>query len=362
MEEREAYLMWSMCYGIGPSRIMQLKGKFGGLSEAWNQFGKENQKLKWNENLVDKVLSFRKNFVIKNYLNKLKSEDIDYLAWCDDEYPEKLKKISHAPSVLYYRKGKDNWLDLWKMPWLGVVGTRKITAYGVGVTKMLVEGVVNQGVGIVSGLMYGVDEIGHRACIDVGGTTIGVWAGGLDTLNVGGRSALARAVYDSGGALVSPYRVGFLPSAATFPARNEWVAGLCDALLVVEGSDKSGTLITAGFAAELDRPVLVVPGPITSSQSAAPITLLKAGAIPVSSVEDVLACLPIKAISIKKKNKLQLGADEEKILEILGQGQMSGDEIARKLNMKMASLMELLTILELSGVLVRSGENWVVRI
>ena len=362
MEEREAYLVWSMCYGIGPSRMMQLKSEFGTLVEAWNKFEKENQRLKWNKNLVDKVLSFRKKKKKKNYLHKLRLEEVGYLAWCDEEYPEKLKKISHAPSVFYFRKKEDEWLDLWKQPWLGVVGTRKITAYGVGVTKMLVEGVVSQGVGIVSGLMYGVDEIGHRACIDVGGVTIGVWAGGLDTLNAGGRSALARAVYDSGGVLISPYRLGFLPNAATFPARNEWVAGLCDALLVIEGSDKSGTLITAGFAAELDRPVLVVPGPITSSQSAAPITLLKAGAIPVSSVEDVLDQLPIKVISIKKKNKLQLSGDEERIIEILGQGQMSGDEIARKLNMKMAGLMELLTMLELSGVVFKSGENWIVRV
>ncbi len=358
MTERQAYLAWSLCPGVGPGRIAQLESEFRSVSAAWREFEEISEK--WPVGLRGKVKSFQKNFKLDNFEKKLKSLGINYLAWSDKEYPDKLKEIAHAPRVFYVQTKVKDWGQLWKQAWLGVVGTRKITSYGVGVTKMMVCGVVEQKVGIVSGLMYGVDETAHRSCVESGGMTIGVWAGGLDTLKVGGRSSLARQVYESGGVLMSPYPPGVVPVPATFPARNEWVAGLSDALLVVEGSAQSGTLITAGFAAELGRSVLVVPGPITSSQSAAPIGLLKAGATPVSSVEDVLSELPISPTVVRRKHEQDLGEQEMRIIELLGRGEMSGDDLARELKVGMASLMEMLTMLELSGVIMRSGEAWVI--
>lgn len=124
---------------------------------------------------------------------------------------------------------------------------------------------------------------------------------------------------------------------------------------------QSGTLITAGFAVKLGKPVLVVPGPITSEQSAASTALLKSGATLVGSVQDVLAELPIKVKDVKSDKKLNWSEIDQKVWDLVGQKAMNSDELARELKINMVRLMEVMTILELSGVVMHKGDAWMVK-
>lgn len=278
----------------------------------------------------------------------------------DEGYPQLLAQVKGCPGRLFVAGEEDN---LTKFGSLGsgalaVVGTRKVTEYGRRVTTDLVSGVCSFGVPIVSGLMYGVDEVAHRACVASGGFTVGVWAGGLGNLFLSSRAGCARKVLERG-VLLTEYESNVAPKAWMFPARNRIVAGMAAAVLVTEAASDSGSLITAGFAADYGREVLAVPGPVTSPVSAGVNYLLKNGARLVTETGDILSCLGIKDIP-KGREKLTLddirnfgkGKDEKKLLELLVDGGKDLDYLSREAGMGMQVTGAMVTRLELKGILV----------
>jgi DNA processing protein len=409
--EHDYYLAWSACPQIGPIRFSHLLKIFGSAKAAWEAADSDLQAAGAGGRWLKEFLYHRKKFDFSQLKLKLKEWGITWITIQDEEYPKQLKEIDKAPFGLYvmgkgfqgsdasfrpsdeergeeeksqaklrhektqtaikisplgipnrHAQGRND-----STPLLAVVGTRKMTTYGQQVTRLLTQGLVDAGFGIISGLMYGVDETAHRACIDAGGYTVGVWAGGLDTLFNGSRKNLVETILDSGGTLISEFPIGLQPSAQTFPYRNRIVAGISCGVLVTEGSDKSGTLITAGYAAEQGKEVFAVPGPITSQQSAAPSKLIKSGAKLVTSVQDILEELDLNIIGaairrdLANTQGLSLNKTESQIFDLLENEPLSLDQLSRRLKLPASELGSTLSLMELKGWVSQNGGQWVIK-
>ncbi len=201
------------------------------------------------------------------------------------KYPRLLREISDPPAVLYVR-GRGSKINLEKT--IAVVGTRHITKYGEDVTKKLVCELVARGFTIVSGLAYGVDAVAHQAAIDAGGKTIAVMGCGIDIIAPPSNATLYWDIVAGHGAVVSEIGPGIRTDKKRFVTRNRIISGLSLGVVVIEGGEHSGTLITAKYAADQGREVFAVPGPITSKYSRASSILLKNGAKLVESADDII--------------------------------------------------------------------------
>ncbi|PIU33231.1 DNA-protecting protein DprA [Candidatus Woesebacteria bacterium CG_4_10_14_0_2_um_filter_39_14] len=199
-------------------------------------------------------------------------------------YPENLKKIDNPPLRLFIKgviKPSDKKA-------LAVVGSRRMSRYGEKVTQKLVAALVKEKITIVSGLARGIDTIAHQTALKAGGRTIAVLGSGLENIYPPENKKLAEEIIKGHGAVVSEFPPGQTAVAENFPIRNRIIAGLSLGVLVIEGAIKSGSLITARWAAEQGREVFAVPGPIDAVGSQAPLFLIKQGAKAVETVEDIL--------------------------------------------------------------------------
>lgn len=218
------------------------------------------------------------------------------LAFCDDygcriltpddeEYPERLKHIYAPPSVLYVLGSLAGLEDTLA---IAMVGTRHNTDYGRRAAESISGELAAQGVTIVSGMAYGIDTICHRAVLRANGRTIAVWGTGIDKPYPAANRELAKAIVQSGGAIVTEFPPGEEPLPFHFPIRNRIIAGLCQGTVVVEGGYHSGSLITAGHALTQNRDVFAVPGGIFASMSQAPNWLISQGAVMARNGGDIL--------------------------------------------------------------------------
>lgn len=203
----------------------------------------------------------------------------------DAKYPVLLKEIPDPPKILWIR-GHGDKINLSKT--IAIVGTRQITPYGEKVTRTLAGELVGQGYTIVSGMAMGVDTVAHQSAINAGGKTIAVLGCGIDIIAPQRNTDLYWHIVNGHGAVVSEFAPGVHPDKKRFVTRNRIISGLSKGVVVIEGTDRSGTLITARYAAEQGREVFAVPGPITSKFSRAASTLLKNGAKLVESADDIL--------------------------------------------------------------------------
>ena len=273
----------------------------------------------------------------------------------DSSYPEVLRNIPSPPKELYYLGAEPTeWL---KRPRVAVVGSRSITPYGKVVTAQLAGDLAARDVTIVSGLALGVDACAHEAAIKVGGIHIVVLANGLDRIYPASNTQLARQILACGGVIISEYPEGMPSLKQNFVARNRIVAGLCNALLITEATEKSGTLHTARFAMEQGRDVLVVPGNITSPNSNGCNNLIKSGAQPVTSVEDILYSLGAKNLVTTSYIHKGDNIAEQTILDLLYNGTSDAHELLTLSNLALGEFTQTLTMLELTGKIHPLGNN-----
>jgi DNA processing protein len=273
----------------------------------------------------------------------------------DSEYPEVLRTIPSPPKELYYLgAAPSEWL---KRPRVAVVGSRGMTPYGRAVTEQLAGQLAERGITIVSGLALGIDAAAHEAALKHPGMHLAVLAGGLDEIYPASNTRLAQRLLEQGGAVISEYPVGTPSFKQNFIARNRIVAGLANALLIVEATDKSGTLHTARFALEQNRDVLVVPGNITSPNSVGCNQLIKTGATPVTSVDDILFALGTKNLITTTYVHKGDNADEQTLLDLLYNGVSDGHQLLRESNLAPDLFTQTLTMLELSGKIHPLGNN-----
>lgn len=276
---------------------------------------------------------------------------IDKITSTTGSYPVKLQNISDAPKELYILGNLEKLLE---GPCLSVVGSRKVTPYGRGVTESLVSSVASRGVTIISGLALGVDAIAHKATLDSGGKTIAVLPCGLDKPYPASHRQLARRILEQGGALVSEYPAKTPPLQHHFIARNRIVSALGDAVLITEAAAKSGTMHTVSFALDQGRTVLAVPGNITSSLSEGTNNLIKTGATPVTSPQDILDALGIGE-QMQIDDVVAANDQEATILNLMKDGITDVSELQVASKLSASDFNQTLTMLEITGKIHPTG-------
>ncbi len=290
---------------------------------------------------VDKEIAFIEKYNIKP------------MFYLDAAYPTRLKQCMDSPMMLYYMGNTD--LNTTKV--VSVVGTRSITEYGKDSCKQLVKDLAAQEILIVSGLAYGVDTCAHKTAIDNNLPTVGVLAHGLDRVYPLLNKPLAEKMIRNGG-LLTEFMSDTNPDRENFPKRNRIIAGMADAVIVVEAAKRGGALITAEIANSYNRDVFAVPGKLTDSFSEGCNHLIKTNkAALIQSADDLLY---IMGWEINKKQKktaqrqlfIELKPEEQIIYDLMSQKPSSSiDELCINSKLNVSKIAEALLNLELEGII-----------
>lgn len=327
--------------------------------------GSASEIFKTKEKLLQKipgigVVNAKHVFKNKDVLHRAEEEvefilkyKINPLFFTDEAYPQRLKYCNDSPILLYY-KGNAN-LNAEKI--VAVVGTRKPDEYGVEATQRLLNDLAGSGILVVSGLAYGIDMHAHKYALDYGLQTLGVVAHGLDRVYPSSHTILAKKMIKHGG-LLTDFMSGTNPDAVNFPKRNRIVAGLCDALVVVQSKREGGSLITATIAHSYNKDVFAFPGKAGSELSEGCNGLIKrnkAGLI--ESAADILDAMNWVQETKKPKKKqmpllISLSEGEQKIAKTFAQKkQLHLDEICYASNMSVSAVSTMLLQLEFSNLI-----------
>jgi DNA processing protein len=256
-----------------------------------------------------------------------------------------LSAIFDPPPALYLRGSGEP--ELLARRAVAVVGARSCSPYGAQVARMLGRELSAAGVVVVSGLARGIDGEAHRGALESGGPTVGVLGCGIDRDYPAVNATLSRRMED-GGLVVSEYEPGIEPAPWRFPARNRIIAGLCEAVVVVEARERSGALITADFALEEGREVFAVPGEITNALSVGSNALLKLGATPLTSTADVLDALGIERPAASDAPDVSDTA--QRVLAVVRDMPTAADELVTRASLDAGAVGVALTELELAGL------------
>ncbi|MGI8553832.1 MAG: DNA-processing protein DprA, partial [Dehalococcoidia bacterium] len=286
-------------------------------------------------------------------MERLARLGVDALTWNDARYPARLKQIYDHPPVLYLR-GTLEESDEWAV---GVVGTRRATAYGKQATELIAGDLARHQITVVSGLARGIDTAAHKAALDAGGRTIAVLPCPIDMVYPAQNERLAQAIREHG-ALISDYPPGRTIQREFFFLRNRIVAGMCLGVVVVEAGDKSGAIRTASLALQENREVFAIPGSIFSPYSRGTNRLIQqAGAKLVCEARDILTELNLTMVSeqVAVQQALPVDDTERALLALLSDEPAHIDEIGREARLTPAAVSSALAMLELKGLVRQVG-------
>jgi len=340
---------------FGPARLGKLLVYFGSPAAILTAAHSELIKAGIEQGLADEFTVMRASLNPDQLLAELEREQIKVLLLTDRAYPQNLKEIHGAPQLLYY-KGK---LSAPEEINLAVVGARKFSAYGRQVTESLVFELAKAGLTIVSGLALGIDSLAHLTALAAGGRTVAVLGSGLDRQSIypSSNRYLADKIIAADGLILSEFPLGTQPLKHNFPQRNRLISGLSVGTLVIEASEKSGSLITAKFALEQNREVLAVPGSIYSPTSTGANQLIKQGAAVVTKAEDVLNALDLSVITnyTQKEKLIPQSEVEGTILPFLSREAVHIDQLVRQSGLTAAEVSSELVLMEMRGVIKNLG-------
>lgn len=358
----QALLYWealSSLEGFGNKTLLTLLAKAGSVQAVWNAPDALLREL-LPERKRERFLRRRDQGVTDGWLETHRKLGVQVIVCTDPRYPRLLREI-HDPPCLLYVKGNIKSLSSKTM---AVVGTRNATEYGRQVAEKLVRELKPSGITVISGLAAGIDTVAHWAALQSGLPTVAVFGCGLDIIAPSTNRRLSQEILAHDGALVSEYKLGTPASKYTFPQRNRIVAGLSHGVLVIEGDVKSGALITAKLGLEEGRTVFAVPGNIYSPGSQGPMFLIRNGAVPVTCGEDILQELHWWNGSDGKAEKSSrpdeslaeamqaLSQPEHQVLEGIPHDPVLIEDLSQTIGLPFAKINEILTLLELEGLIV----------
>ncbi len=354
-DNQRSCLGFSLCGGFGPVTFKKLVKYYTSPSKAFN--APESQLLKLiRESQAGRLIAFRKNYNAEKELDKLKRQNVWVIACTAKNYPKQLLEL-YDPPICLFGKGNILLFDFLKDTFVGIVGTRKATAYGAQATQWISRALSSQNIVIVSGMAIGVDTFAHKGAIDEEGRTIAVLGTPVDTVYPRENAGLCNTIISGYGIVISEYPPGYAINQGTFVARNRIIAALSQRLIVVEGGIQSGALITAKCAGELGRDVYAVPGPITSESSKGPNSLIQDGAH-VLTHPNILLTGKQQLTAVKKENKPSLLTDtEEKLFAFLSSESLFSDELAQKVKLPISDILPTLSLLEVRGIVKKNADG-----
>lgn len=342
---------------VTDSIIEKFIEKFNNLGDMFDNILDYREKLSkfLQKSDVDELYNNLNIHTIDRLLSEYEKQGITIVTLISDLYPETLRNIDKPPIVLYC-KGD---IGLLKSEALGVVGTRRATKYGKDTTNKLVTQVASTGITIVSGLAEGIDTIAHKSTLEVKGKTIAVLGGGFGNIYPNINQPLAEQIIKDGGLLLSEYKPSEPSLTYHFPIRNRIIAGLCKAVLIVEATEKSGSMHTKNFAIEYGKEVFAVPGRLGDIYSEGCNKIIANGqARMVLSTQDILQFFEKEDKNHTSLNVVQLTCDEQMIYDSLVGHEKHFDELASELKIDAKTLATMLMRLEIKGIISKLPGNF----
>lgn len=341
--------------GIGDVTIRNLLSYCGSAEEIFKTPKSHLEKIPGigpkTAGLIVNHCSFERAEQELNFIEKYK---IAPLFITSDNYPKRLKNCADAPVLLYF-KGKTN-LNNQKI--ISIVGTRNATSYGSQLCERIVSGLRDYNVLVVSGLAYGIDIYAHKAALTHQLSTVGVLGHGLDRIYPAAHRSVAEKMIDQGG-LLTEFPSGTIPERQNFPKRNRIIAGMTDAVLVLEASKTGGALITAEIANSYNKDVFAVPGRTNDEFSEGCNFLIKTNrANLLTKVEDLEYIMGWQRLEKCTENKqlsafYELNQEEQSIVDLIKSHEVIGiDDIQLNLNYSQSKLAINLLNLEMKSIIV----------
>ena len=341
-------LIWLNMLQIPSDKICSFINWFGDIAEINNMSDVDLRSSGiFSELQIARILDKNSIKDLTQYEKKVRIKGAEILTDFDDDYPEALKSIDDRPMILYVRGS----LKKEDAAAIGIVGSRKATSYGKWACEKISGDLAGLGVTIVSGMASGIDTYAHRAALDSEGRTIAVLGCGVDVVYPQKNKTLYEEI-SSNGAVISEFPLGTQPLPYHFPMRNRIISGLSLGIAVIEAQEKSGSLITASYAASQGKEVFAVPGNINSLYSSGTNLLIKDGAKPLITTEDIIEEIPVlrsnsRKMSNKGHEKIPLSETEKKVLGVLQEGPLHSDIIALRTGLDISTVLGTLMILEM---------------
>lgn len=346
-------LALSFVPNIGCIRAKQIIAQLGSAEAFFLEKPKNLRKISGLSN--HKLTKDQLNFAVKEseqILEKAHRDNQLVFHYLDDMYPRRLKQIDDAPLILF---GRGN-LDLNPKRSLGIVGTRNATHYGRQVTEDLIQAISDKNLSVISGLALGIDGVAHKECVRNNIPTIGILGHGLDMIYPYQHRKLSEDMLKNGG-LIAEFPNGTKPDACNFPMRNRIVAGMVDALVVVESDTQGGSLITCNLANDYGKDVFAVPGPIYSKYSRGCHKIISDNKAHVfSGIDDFIKFMNWEEDSKKQAVQLnllqELDPNEKAVFNFIrDKKQASIDVLSVVHQIPMGQLSSILLTMEIAGFL-----------
>lgn len=358
MNDKYLYEIWlASCRGVSCRGRLLLMELFGGAEGVYNASSAELQQV---ADAYGDLISQGKGRPVfahdleyaRGAIKRADACGAGILSINDAEYPEHLAGIPDPPTILYY-KGD---LSIVKEPGVAIVGTRRCSPYGRWVAGEIAKRIASCGVNVISGMAEGIDSAGHKGCMAAGGKTAAVFGTGIDVCFPNSNAGLY-AELQKNHLTISELAPGERGAAWNFPQRNRIISGLSKDVIVVEGAVKSGSMITAGLAAEQGRGVFAVPGNINQPCSIGVNKLIMDGATPIIDLDEVPETLGIQERG-KRKRAAALSPEEAKLLKIIKENSgMQAELVVDKAGISAPDCLALISSLELKGLVNSEGRR-----
>jgi DNA processing protein len=339
---------------IGPVRFFKLFKKYKSIEKVFAFTVEDLLELRLGQEKAVGLARQRDALVLDKELAKIQDGQVEIITFFSKDYPEQLKQI-YAPPYILYAKGNTDLLN--KKDWLAIVGTRRATPYGLKMTEVMARELAYNSWGIVSGMAKGIDTKAHEAVLQTEGETIAVLGCGINVIYPYENKRLYKEI-ENKGLILSEVPLDTEPLPFQFPLRNRIITGLSKGTIVIEGSFKSGAMISGKLALEQDREVFALPGRVTDKYSEGPNWLIKQGAKLINNTEDILEEFGAKASNCQNMNtkkplvrNYRLTEKENNIVKFLDDDGVNIETLSDDTGLNIAELMLILSELELKGVI-----------
>ena len=348
------YDLWLILVNISNFRKRKLIDTYKSAKNVYNNF---EEILKENKIISKKLNNFQKDDLCYETINlkeTLLKKNIGYITYANPLYSEKLSGILDSPYFLFYRGN----IDLINKKSIGVVGARKCSNYGLAATKLLTKELITNNITLISGGARGIDSIAHKTALENNGYNISVLGCGIDITYPSENEGLFSKIAENG-VVISEFLLGTPPLKDNFPRRNRIISGLSEGVIVVEASEKSGSLITARLALQQQKTVIAVPGSIFYSGARGSNKLLRDGAVICTDVEDLRVTLSLENVHIKP---IKFTPEKNEILDMITDSPVHIDDIFKNTSVDRGALYALLFEMQIKSEIICLPGNYYVRI
>lgn len=358
--EHALWLALTRIKGLGCVSFKKLASHFADPTESFSATAAELSEIEGlDRNVIDGLLAFTQWDEVEREVRRANEAGARIIPFGSMMYPTRLRTIADPPPYLYVRgeiREEDDKA-------VAVVGTRSASHYGRRVAHDLCRGLASLGFTVVSGMARGIDGVAHDSALNAGGRTIAVLGSGVDRAYPPEHQGLYHRISENG-AVISELPIGARPLSFNFPARNRLISGLSIGVVVVEATEKSGSLITAAIAVEQGREVFAVPGEVGSSRSRGAHRLIRQGAKLVESVEDILEEIAPQLVAPNRQSATRIRtlpvdtqSETRQIFDLLQERPLHIDEVIEASGLSTSRVSQILLELELQGFLKQLPGN-----